>query len=112
MRGQRKKILHLFSGTHGEFKKAGLLAGLEVTEIDIAIDGTDLGDPATQRRLEAEVLAGEFEAILIGTPCASFSVALAADGHTGTILRSWAHPDGLPDLQGANADKLRYLGGA
>ena len=106
--GQRKKILHLFSGTHGEFKKAGLLAGLEVTEIDIAIDGTDLGDPATQRRLEAEVLAGEFEAILIGTPCASFSVALAADGHTGTILRSWAHPDGLPDLQGANADKLRY----
>ena len=107
MEATRPKLLHLFAGTHGTLANMGDTVGWEVEEVDIAVDGTDLSDPHVQRSYEARVGSGEFHAILLGTPCSSFSVALGADNHSAVILRSWRYPDGLPNLEGQNLQKLK-----
>ena len=48
---QDKLILHLFAGVHGGVSRAATARGWHAKEIDIALDGTDLLDPAVQIKI-------------------------------------------------------------
>ena len=96
--------LHLFSGPRGRVD--GLEAHLHslgwgVVEIDIThkdsvpLSECDLLNDQLWQRILADVQAGTYSAIWLGTPCTTFSRAL------GRPLRSVDHPYGLPPRSGS-----------
>ena len=99
-----RRILYIFSGPHRPTDGVAAFAamrGWDTTEVDTLVGGDDhdvLLDGVRRRILDA-VAAGEYDAVLIATPCTSFSVARGnhADGRVHYGLRTFEHRDGPPD---------------
>ena len=68
--------------------------------------GTDLLRGPPRLALLFQIDSGDFDAVFIGVPCATFSVALGADRDDAHVLRSWSEPDGLASLFGAARARL------
>ena len=110
LRGKEKNtVIHLFAGPERDDGLAAALRtlGLHVIEFDTSRNAFD---DLTRADLQAAILsaidAGMIAAVLIGTPCKSYSVAHGNDsGNThgeGTnpegAWRTKAHPHGRPEL--------------
>eukprot|EP00966_Prymnesium_polylepis_P108340 2507717-Prymnesium_polylepis.1 len=110
--GMPKKLLHLFAGPGGRSDGlralARVLLRVDTVEIDTLIDevNCDLLDDEVFADLMSRILAGEFFAVVIGTPCGTFSVARIAkhgvsDGGPPQ-LRDGDYAEGMPGLSTAN----------
>ena len=110
--GMPKKLLHLFAGPGGRSDGlralARVLLRVDTVEIDTLIDevNCDLLDDEVFADLMSRILAGEFFAVVIGTPCGTFSVARIAkhgvsDGGPPQ-LRDGDYAEGMPGLSSAN----------
>ena len=125
---QRRKVYHIFSGHAGRTDAYGQPDSLahffgpdvDVEEIDLLndVDGSpsenDILDAAIFGRILADIQSGCVVALVLGTPCETYSVLrftcvkckarleLDADGncrcgqHSAPPLRTRAHPQGLP----------------
>ena len=114
--GRKLRVLHLFSGPaphelQKEIEAAAALYGagaVEVVNLDL-LEGFDILDDAKFFDILKRALRGEFDFIVSGTPCCTFSAALAAtsDAHNaGTVLRSASSPMGRPNLSDADQKKV------
>ena len=102
------KVLHLFSGPAGRvggFSEAVTLLGGTCEDWD-TVNGPeeDLGNDATWQRILRRIQTGEFQAVLAGPPCSTFSRARRVDpwvpaalGHfedpgakIGMVSRTWS----------------------
>ena len=110
------RVLHLFSGPaphelQKEIEAAAALYGagaVEVVNLDL-LEGFDILDDAKFFDLLKRALRGEFDFIVSGTPCCTFSAALAAGTDTynaGTVLRSASSPMGRPGLSEFDQKKV------
>jgi hypothetical protein len=98
-----RRLLYVFAGperpTDGVRAIAAQL-GFEVDEVDMLRGGAehDVLTTATRARLLGAVRGRVYAAILIATPCTSFSVARGnyADGCVHAGLRTFEHPSGPP----------------
>lgn len=112
----KKKALYLFAGKDRRtsiravlerFSKTFGGQEIECEEWDICRGpDNDLLDEATQRRLLQSIEAGEFFAILLSPPCASWSRAPWANRWGPRPLRTALHPWGLPWLEGSKLSKV------
>ena len=103
---RRRRILYIFSGPHRPTDGLAALAtaaGFDTVELDIERGGAehDMGAQANRARVLLDLRAGEFCAVLLATPCKTFSIARGN------------HPDG--EMRGSFprcVDKSRSLGAA
>ena len=93
-------MLHVFAGVPrvGSFTDAGEALGVIVTSVDVAIGGLmhDVSHADVRAALLAEVLAGVYDVVWLGTPCASCSVLWLDGEHTPPRARH--APDGVDGL--------------
>ena len=92
--GKTLRVLYLFSGVSRRASIAESLKalckedgmGLEVHDVDIHVGGTahDLLDVSVQEEYIAQILAGEYDVVILSPPCGSWSRA------------NWANDDGPP----------------
>ena len=99
-----QRILYIFSGPERPLDGVAALAAredFEVDEVDVLRGGAwhDILRADTRERLLAAVRDGAYAAVLIATPCTSFSIARGnhSDGRTHAGLRSFEHESGPPD---------------
>ena len=81
---------------------------VEVLNLDL-LEGFDILADAKFFDILKRALRGEFDFIVSGTPCCTFSAALAAtsDAHNaGTVLRSASSPMGRPNLSEFDQKKV------
>ena len=100
---RRLRVLVLFAGRKRPESLANVLQGhghLAVTFERMDSPEQDLSVDAVQRELLSRVYGGEFDAIFLAPPCASFSIAL------DVALRSRLEPEGLSTLVG---NSLTYV---
>ena len=105
--------LHLFAGPPDRpdgFAAQAASRGARVDELDTLIDpvGHNAFLPHVRARCYELLRSGVYTALLIGTPCTSFSIAQgnAPDGSRRYGLRSWRYPSGAP---WASAEARRFL---
>ena len=94
-------VIHLFSGPARDDGLAAALSalGLHVIEFDISRNPLDdLTRPDLRAAILAAIDVNMIAAVLIGTPCKSYSVAHGSDGGTGEAWRTKGHLHGRPDL--------------
>ena len=98
-----RRLLYLFSGPPRRRDGVAALAaatGFDTDEVDLLSgDAThDMSEAANRARVLQQVRDGRYAAVLIATPCKSFSVARgnSADGSKRYGLRSEAYPSGPP----------------
>lgn len=110
-------MLYLFAGTD---RKTSVKAALgrfslqfgkefiiECEEWDICRDpAQDLLDEETQKKLVERISNGEFVAVLLSPPCASWSRAPWANKWGPRPLRTFMHPWGMPWLEAAKLEKV------
>ena len=112
----KKKVLYLFAGKDRRTSIRSVLerfsknfGGQEVEceEWDICRGpDNDLLDEETQRSLLQRIESGEFFAVLLSPPCASWSRAPWANRWGPRPLRTALHPWGLPWLEGSKLSKV------
>ena len=105
---RRRRILYIFSGPHRPTDGLAALAtaaGFDTVELDIERGGAehDMGAQANRARVLLDLRAGEFCAVLLATPCKTFSIARGnhPDGSRLFGLRSPRFPSGPPWLDAA-----------
>lgn len=109
-------MLYLFAGTDrktsvkaalGRFSlQFGKEFVIECEEWDICRDpAQDLLEEETQKKLLERIRNGEFVAVLLSPPCASWSRAPWANKWGPRPLRTFMHPWGMPWLEAAKLEK-------
>ena len=112
----KKKVLYLFAGTDRRTSIRSVLRRFSSIQTDQEIECEewdicrgpqyDLLDEEVQQKLLRRIEAGEFIAVLLSPPCASWSRAPWANRWGPRPLRTALHPWGLPWLEG---DKLKKV---
>ena len=108
---EHKCVLHLFAGPQREDGLARALAALgdyHAIELDNAKRDAvhDLADPTLQNAIIEAIELGLTRAVLIGTPCESYSTAHNNGATTEEPWRTKAHPGGRPGL---SEQQMAYL---
>ena len=105
---RRHRILYIFSGPRRPldgFAAMATTAGFDTTELDLEHGGEehDMGDQANRARVLLDLRAGEYCAVLVATPCKTFSIARGnhPEGTKLFGLRSPRFPSGPPWLDAA-----------
>lgn len=109
-----QRILYIFSGPERRLDGVAALAereGFETDEIDVLRGGVrhDVLRHDTRARLLARVRDGTYAAVLVATPCTSFSVARGnhLDGCVHVGLRTFEHESGPPDASAVAKEFVR-----
>ena len=112
----KKKVLYLFAGTDRRTSVRSVLRRfasiqkgqeIECEEWDICRGPQfDLLNEEVQQRLLQRIEAGEFAAVLLSPPCASWSRAPWANRWGPRPLRTALHPWGMPWLEGERLQKV------
>ena len=109
-----RRILYIFSGPERPLDGVAALAareGFSTDEVDVLRGGPqhDVLRACTRARLLADVRGGRYAAVLIATPCTSFSVARGnnADGCVHVGLRTFEHESGPPDASDVAKEFVR-----
>ena len=116
------RVLYLFAGTDRKTSVRSVLERfskfysegftIECEEWDICRGPhQDLLEEKTQKDLLARIARGEFTAIILSPPCASWSRAPWANRWGPRPLRTVLHPWGMPWLEGAKLEKVAKSNG-
>ena len=105
--GPTMRVAYLLSGRHRKASIAEELKllcersgfGLHFEEVDIMVGGGehDLLDSETSAKIEARIIEGDFDLIMLSLPCATWSRANYAGGSGPKPCRSKDYPWGFPN---------------
>jgi hypothetical protein len=106
MTGRRQDavVLDLFCGFGGVAKQCNVIGARAIMFDKVLSPKCDLCHVEFLQYLKAQLESNKVGAVMLATPCSSFSLAQSRSGYA---IRSIQHPEGLPNLTGEQQNRVR-----